>query len=86
MGMRLREFAGKVNDCDEVLVPVFFADHEDAVVWLAVKKSEVKEAIIEKAKELEIEEIDAELDEEDNCLYITEPEEEEVKPDMPRTS
>jgi ABC-type proline/glycine betaine transport system substrate-binding protein len=74
--MRLREFSGSINRCDEVLVPVFFHTSQVEALWIPVKKAEARE-IIEKAKELGLEEVHAELDEEDNCLYIIEPGSEE---------
>jgi hypothetical protein len=67
--MKHREFAGALNRCVEVLVPVEFSDHEEGVIWLPVKKSEAR-AILEHAREHGIEEIHAELDKEDKCLYV----------------
>jgi len=75
--MTLREFAGAVNRCTQVLVPVVFADHDDAIVYLAVPKNEAKDVICKEAKKLGLETVFAELDEEDNCLYVDFPDEDE---------
>jgi len=75
--MTLREFAGAVNRCTQVLVPVVFADHDDAIVYLAVPKNEAKDVICKEAKKLGLETVFAELDEEDNCLYVDFPDDEE---------
>jgi|HubBroStandDraft_2_1064218.scaffolds.fasta_scaffold1531349_1 hypothetical protein len=80
-GMTPREFAGNCNRAKEILVPVVFGDHEEAVEWLAVKKSDAKDRILERAKELELETIDATFDEEDGCLYI-DPDDEESEDEL----
>lgn len=81
--MKLRDFAGCVNRCNEVLIPVYFADDPpnrpdglegddecEAFIWAPVQKAKIKELVLSRAKELGIDEVDAVLDPEDNNLYL----------------
>lgn len=67
MGMRLREFAGAINRCHEVLVAVHYGPGEEDFLWLPIAKTYARE-ITDKAREANLEEIDAVLDGDD--LYI----------------
>jgi len=64
--MKPRAFAGAVNSAKEVIVPVSYNEHDGALIWLRVQKSEAKE-IADAARELAEEtgqeiEIDAVVD------------------------
>lgn len=76
--MRLHAFNGAVNRAHEVLILVDFAEsHEEGVMYVPIKKSVAKE-ITDRARELELEEIDAW--EEDGNLYIGKQDEDEASP------
>jgi hypothetical protein len=68
-----------VNRSKEVLIPVYLFDegdeNKDEVVWLPISKT-VAKGILDEAEEREIEEVCG-VTEEDGCLYLDGPSDEE---------
>ena len=87
--VRLREFAGLVNRASEIVVPVSFSSHtdaageEDGVAWLPIQKNVAKQ-LIDEAKEIGVEEIEGVFyNEEEGCLYIEGPGDDEIPAEEP---
>ncbi len=78
MGMRLREFAGAINRCHEVLVAVHFGPGEDDFLWVPISKTSARE-ITDKAREAGLEEVDAAMEDGDLLLDVGEEEEEVIE-------